>query len=167
MKNLKTKTSQIAAAFIIVLFAFSAASLFAAGKKTPPPPPSTLIISFDENFSQCDGCIDGTTTLAGAYSDKGSRHQDNMIVGQSPDGKHVYVTGTVTITGDSGGVLTTQYSGTIVFDGITNIAYISGTEYITGGTGMYTGANGRGAFEATIDFDTGNIVGAAAFNVSR
>ena len=152
-----------------MLFAFSAASLFAGGEKTTPPPPSTLIISFDEYFTgDClpgDNCIDGTTTLAGAFSDKGTRHQDNTVVSVSKDGLKVGVTGTVTITG-ANGVLTTQYTGTIVFDGTTNIAYITGTESITGGTGLYTGAGGRGMFEATIDFDTGNIVGAAEFHVS-
>jgi hypothetical protein len=171
MKNLKTKTWRTAAAFIIVLFAFSAASLFAGGDKTTsPPPPSTLIISFDENFTgSCEpgeNCIDGTTTLAGAFSDKGTRHQDNTVVGASKDGKKVFVTGTVTITG-ANGVLTTEYTGTIVFDGTTNIAYITGTESITGGTGIYADASGKGMFEATIDFDTGNIVGAASFHVNH
>ena len=123
-----------------------------------------LLISFDEYFTGAT-TIDGTTAMAGAFSDKGARHQDNTVLSMSSDGKRVVVTGTVRISG-SKGMLTTQYTGTIHFDGTTNIAYIEGTEYITGGTGAYAKAKGNGTFEATIDFDTGNIVGVAELNVN-
>jgi hypothetical protein len=141
----------LAASALIVCLAFTIASARADADKF-------LLISFDEAFTG-DTTIDGTTTLAGAFSDKGARHQDNTILSVSSDGTRVLVTGTVTITG-SKGVLTTQYTGTIQFDE-TNIAYIQGTEFITGGTGIYSGAQGSGTFEATLDFDTGNIRGVA------
>jgi hypothetical protein len=48
----------------------------------------------------------------------------------------------------------------------TNIAYIEGIESITGGTGAYAGAATKGTFEATIDFDTGNIVGVAELKLN-
>jgi len=115
---------------LIVCLAFTLASARADADKF-------LLISFDEAFTG-DTTIDGTTTVSGAFSDKGPRHQDNTILSVSSDGSQVLVTGTVTING-SKGILTTQYTGTIQFDA-TNIAYIRGTEFITGGTGIYAGA---------------------------
>ena len=143
----------LAVSALIAGLAFTVASARADADKF-------LLISFDEFFTG-DTTIDGTTTVSGAFSDKGARHQDNTILSVSTDGTQVVVTGTVTING-SKGILTTQYTGTIQFDA-TNIAYIRGTEVITGGTGLYAGAKGSGTFEATLDFDTGNIRGVAEF----
>ena len=117
-----------------------------------------LLISFDENFTG-NTTIDGTTTLAGAFSDKGPRHQDFTTI---QHGNVVTVTGTVHITG-SLGTLDTQFRGDIPAG--PNITRIEGIEHITGGTGVYAGARGNGTFEATIDFTTGNIVGVAELNV--
>jgi hypothetical protein len=156
MKNAKYYTPRIAAALIMLTcLTVSAVSVFAGPKNNAG---KDLIISFNEYFTG-PSTIDGTSVIAGAFSDKGSRHQDNTIVSQSADGSQVVVTGTVTINGTNG-VFTSQYTGTIYLNA-TNIAYIEGTESITGGTGAYTGAAGKGTFEATIDFDTGNIVGVA------
>lgn len=157
MNKPKLQTSRsarriLAASALIVCLAFTLASARADA--------GFLLISFDEAFTG-DTTIDGTTTLSGAFSDKGARHQDNTILSVSSDGTQVLVTGTVTISGGKG-ILTTQYTGTIQFDA-TNIAYIRGTEFITGGTGIYKGAQGNGTFEATLDFDTGNIRGVAEF----
>jgi hypothetical protein len=166
MKNTKLQNLGIAVASVLVCFSLGAGAARAGDDRHDDNDKDGkfLLISFDENFTACPGCIDGTTTLAGAFSDKGPRHQDNTVVSASSDGKQVVVTGTVRISG-SKGMLTTQYTGTIQFDGTTNIAYIEGTEYITGGTGAYAKAKGNGTFEATIDFDTGNIVGVAELNV--
>ena len=117
-----------------------------------------LLISFDENFTG-NTTIDGTTTLAGAFSDKGPRHQDFTT---TQHGNVVTVTGTVHITG-SLGTLDTQFRGDIPAG--PNITRIEGIEHITGGTGVYAGVRGNGTFEATIDFTTGNIVGVAELNV--
>jgi hypothetical protein len=175
MKNTRLKNLRIAVASVIICFSLGAGAAQAGDDRNSNSDKRSddgkfLLISFDENFSACPTCgpsqstIDGTTTLAGAFSDKGPRHQDNTVVSVSSDGKQVVVTGTVRISG-SKGMLTTQYTGTIQFDGTTNIAYIEGTEYITGGTGAYAKAKGNGTFEATIDFDTNNIVGVAELNV--
>ena len=117
-----------------------------------------LIVSFDENFTSAS-TIDGTTTLGGAFSDKGSRHEDFTT---SQHGNEVTVTGTVTIT-TAKGTLISKFTGEIPVG--SNPTYIEGVEFLTGGTGAYAKAKGSGTFEATIDFDTGNIVGIAEFSV--
>jgi hypothetical protein len=171
MKNTKIDILRIAAASLL-LASSALLALPASAADNQPENSKFVLISFDENFTNCapgeagPGCIDGTTTLAGAFSDKGSRHQDNTVVSASKDGKQVVVTGKVRISG-SKGILFTKYTGTIQFDGTTNIAYIEGTESITGGTGVYLGAAGKGTFEATIDFDTGNIVGVAELQLKK
>ena len=155
MKNTKLHTSRIAryikaaTAAVIVCFAFTAVSVRAEDSERP------LLISFDENFTS-NSTIDGTTTLAGAFSDKGSRHQDFTVTPENAN--EVIVTGTIHIT-TSNGTLTTQFTGEIPTGN--NPTFIEGTEYISGGTGIYAGASGKGTFEATIDFNTGNIVGVA------
>src|SRR4029077_11217393 len=121
---------------------------------------TNLLISFDENFTG-SSTIDGTTTLAGLFSDKGPRHQDFTT---TQNGNQVIVTGTINITG-SLGTLTTQFTGAIPVGN--NPTSIEGTEIITGGTGAYAHASGRGTFEATIDFSTGNIVGVAELNAKK
>jgi hypothetical protein len=118
-----------------------------------------LLISFDENFTS-NTTIDGSTTLAGAFSDLGTRHEDFTT---TQHGNEVIVTGTVNITG-SQGTLNTQFVGRIPANG-SNPNLIEGVESITSGTGIYAGARGRGTFEATIDFNTGNIVGVAELMV--
>jgi hypothetical protein len=166
MKNLKTCTSRIAAT-LLLLTGLALLALSASATDIKPENSKFVLISFDEYFSMCAGCIDGTTTLAGAFSDKGARHQDNTILSVSSDGKQVVVTGKVTISG-SQGTLYTQYTGTIQFDGTTSIAYIEGTEFILpGGTGAYANAQGKGTFEATIDFQTLNIVGVAELQLKN
>jgi hypothetical protein len=166
MKNLKTYTSRIAAT-LLLLTGLALLALPASATDIKPENSKFVLISFDEHFSTCPGCIDGTTTLAGAFSDKGARHQDNTVLSVSSDGKQVVVTGKVTISG-SQGTLYTQYTGTIQFDGTTSIAYIEGTEFILpGGTGAYANAQGKGTFEATIDFQTLNIVGVAELQLKN
>jgi len=118
-----------------------------------------LLISFDENFTG-ETTIDGTTTLAGAFSDNGARHQDFTT---TVHGNEVIVTGTVNITG-SLGTLNTQFTGAIPNNG-SNPNLIEGVESITSGTGIYAGARGHGTFEATVDFATLNIVGVAELKV--
>jgi hypothetical protein len=154
MKNRKIDLLRIAAA-LIVLLALTVTSGFAGPKNNSG---KDLIISFNEFFTG-PTTIDGTSVITGAFSDQGSRHQDNTIVSQSPDGTQVVVTGTVSING-ANGTFTSQYTGTIYLNA-TNLAHIDGIESITGGTGAYTGAVGKGTFEGTIDFGTGNIVGVA------
>jgi hypothetical protein len=168
MKNITqlilTKT-RLFAALTIACFSLGVTAAHAGNDNPGDDNSRFLLISFDEAFTG-QTTIDGTTTLAGAFSDKGPRHQDNTVLSVSSDGKQVVVTGTVRISG-SKGMLTTQYTGTIQFDGTTNIAYIEGTEFITGGTLVYAGAKGNGTFEATIDFDTGNIRGVAELKLKK
>ena len=118
-----------------------------------------LLISFDENFTG-DTTIDGTSTISGAFSDLGSRHEDFTTAQQ---GDEVIVTGTVTITGGQG-TLITQFVGAIPANG-DSPNYISGVESVVSGTGIYAGLHGKGTFEATLDFDTGNIVGVVELKV--
>src|ERR1700730_7432710 len=160
MKNTKLHTSRIArsiaaASAVILCIAFTASSARAEDDNRG----KLLLISFDENFTS-NSTIDGTTTLAGAFSDKGSRHQDFPVTPENHN--EVIVTGTIHITG-SKGTLTTKFTGEIPAG--SNPTFIEGTEYISGGTGIYAGAKGKGTFEATIDFDTGNIVGVAELKV--
>ena len=67
--------------------------------------------------------------------------------------------------------MTTRFTGTIYFDlatfDTTNLAYIEGTESITGGTGAYAHAKGNGTFEATIDYVTGAGIGVFEAKVRR
>ncbi|HWY41356.1 MAG TPA: hypothetical protein VNX27_11235 [Chthoniobacterales bacterium] len=65
MKNIKLKSLGISAVLVLAV-AFSTVSAFASS-------PKFLLISFDENFTS-DSTIDGTTALAGAFSDTGTRH---------------------------------------------------------------------------------------------
>lgn len=151
MKTNQLQNSRIARCItavsaVLICFAFTSISARADDVN--------LLISFDENFTS-GSTIDGTTTLAGVFSDKGSRHQDFTT---TQHGNEVIVTGTIHITG-SLGTLTTQFTGSIPVG--SNPTSIEGTEMITGGTGAYASASGKGTFEATIDFNTGIIVGVA------
>lgn len=123
-----------------------------------------LLISFDENFTGSN-TIDGTTALSGAYSDRGQRHEQFTA---KQDGNNYIIDGTVQITG-SKGTLTTHFTGVIPLDKVPTtpptIGYIEGTEFVVSGTGVYAKAKGKGTFEATIDFDSGNIVGGAELEV--
>ena len=107
--------------------------------------------------------LDGNVTLTGAISERGTRHEDFSVVSANSDFSQVVVSGTSTITTASG-TITTKFTGTIYFDnatfGSTHLAYIEGTESVTGGTGAYAGVAGKpGTFEATLDYVTGNVVG--------
>ena len=152
MKNIKLKSFKISAVLVLAV-AFSAASALADS-------PKFLMISFDENFTS-NSTIDGTTALAGAFSDTGTRHY-NFTTQQV--GNEVIVTGTILITA-SQGTINATFTGTIPANG-NNPNYIEGTETLTSGTGAYAGlSNAHGTFEATIDFSTGNIVGVGDFQV--
>jgi hypothetical protein len=152
MKNTKLISLRMSA-ILVLLVAFLATSAFADS-------PKFLMISFDENFTS-DSTIDGTTTLAGAFSDTGTRHY-NFTTQQI--GNQVVVTGTILITA-SQGTISAKFTGTIPANG-SNPNYIEGTETLTSGTGAYAGlSNAHGTFEATIDFSTGNIVGVGDFQV--
>src|ERR1700730_5651132 len=108
MKNTKLHTSRIArsiaaASAAILCIAFPASSARAEDDNGG----KLLLISFDENFTS-SSTIDGTTTLAGAFSDKGSRHQDFTVTPENAN--EVIVTGTVHIT-TTQGTLTTKFTG--------------------------------------------------------
>jgi hypothetical protein len=160
MKNTKLQNLGIAVASVLVCFSLGAGAAQAGDDRHDDNDKDGkfLLISFDENFTG-NSTIDGTTTLAGAFSDKGTRHQDFTT---TQNGNEVTVTGTIHIVGSKGN-LATQFTGVIPVG--SNPTYIEGTEYITGGTGVYAGARGKGTFEATIDFATGNIVGVAELKV--
>jgi hypothetical protein len=122
----------------------------------------SLLMSFNETFTS-NTTLDGSVTLTGAISVRGTRHEDFHVVHVNHDGSQVVVSGTSTITA-VGGTITTQFVGTIYFDNatfpVTQLAYVEGVESVTGGTGAYAGVTGRpGTFEATIDYTTGNGIG--------
>lgn len=154
MKNLK---SSIAAAFLV--FACCASLTLAADA---PPAAKDLLMSFNEKLTS-NSTLDGNVTLTGAISERGTRHEDFSVVSVNADGSQVVVSGTSTITTVSG-TISTKFTGTIYFDnatfGSTHLAYIEGTESVTGGTGAYAGVAGKpGTFEATLDYATGVVVG--------
>jgi hypothetical protein len=152
MKNTKLISLRMSA-ILLFLVGFLAASAFADS-------PKFLMISFDENFTS-NSTIDGTTALAGAFSDKGTRHY-NFTTQQV--GNEVVVKGTILITA-SQGTISATFTGTIPANG-SNPNYIEGTETLTSGTGAYASlSNAHGTFDATIDFSTGNIVGVGEFQV--
>ena len=141
-------------AILLLLVASLATSAFADS-------PKFLMISFDENFTS-DSTIDGTTALAGAFSDKGTRHY-NFTTQQI--GNQVVVTGTILITA-SQGTISAKFTGTIPANG-SNPNYIEGhRDAYKRHRSTYAGlSNAHGTFEATIDFSTGNIVGVGDFQV--
>src|ERR1700737_3202561 len=123
MKNIKLSLLGITVAFV-VLAALTASSTPAGDKNSEDS--RELIVSFDENFTS-NSPIDGTTALAGAFSDTGTRHY-NFTTRQSGD--EVIVTGTIVITATKG-TLTAKFTGSIPANG-SNPNYIEGVEYFTG-----------------------------------
>lgn len=124
------------------------------------------IVSFTEHFTSFDGTkgsLDGKVFLAGQYNDTGTRHEDFTVIGQNQDGSEVFITITGKITA-SQGTMSLIATGTIHFTS-GKIAYVEGPETITGGTGAYANARGKGSFVCTQD-SAGNpdqIVG--TFNI--
>jgi hypothetical protein len=112
------------------------------------------LVSFTEYFTGFDGTkgsLDGLVVLAGKYNDRGTRHEDFTVVGANADGSEVYITVTGKIT-TSQGTMSLAANGTIHFVS-DEFAYIEGSESITGGTGAYANANGKGSFVASQDGD--------------
>ena len=157
MKNL---TSRIAATFLVFVCCASS-SVMAADP--PPGSAKNLLMSFNEYLSQTGPALDGNVTLTGAISERGTRHEDFSVVSANKDNSQVVVSGTSLITTASG-TISTKFTGTIYFDNATfnstALAYIEGTESVTGGTGAYANVSGKpGTFEATLDYANGNVLG--------
>lgn len=146
------------------LLAFLTITCFALGLAGAQADDHSLLMSFNEYLCPMENCnsLDGNITLTGAFSERGTRHEDFAVIHVNNDGSQVVVAGTSTITTASG-TMTTQWRGTIYFDNATFdstlLAYIEGTESVTGGTGAYAGATGHGSFEATLDYTNGNVLG--------
>jgi hypothetical protein len=117
-------------------------------------PSHSLVMSFNETLITST-TLAGPATLTGAVSARGTRGQVFVITGQNTDGSVIYLTGTSIIT-TTGGTMTSSLIGAIHLDPATfpttQLAYLEGLEYITVGTGVYAGARGIGAFEATLDY---------------
>lgn len=149
------------------LLAFLTITCFALGFTGAQASDNSLLMSFNETLTS-DSTLDGNITLTGAFSERGTRHEDFAVIHVNHDGSQVVVAGTSTITTASG-TMTTQWRGTIYFDNATFdstfLAYIEGTESVTGGTGPYAGATGHGTFEATLDYTNGNVLGVFEANV--
>ena len=126
MKSYLYTAALVAALFVSAGLASSTASAPADARNVRE---SELVVSFDEAFTG-DSTIDGETTLAGAYNDKGSRHQD-FTVRQS--GNIVQVSGTITIT-TSHGTLISEFAGQL--SATNNPTFIEGVETLTGGPGF-------------------------------
>ena len=147
MKNL---ISLIAATFLVLACCASLTVTAAT-----PPAAKDLVMSFNESFTS-GSTLDGAITLTGAISERGTRHEDFSVISVNSDGSQVVVAGTSTITTASG-TISTKFTGTIYFDnatfGSTHLAYVEGTESVTGGTGAYAAVVGKpGTFAATIDY---------------
>jgi hypothetical protein len=154
---MKKLTSFIAAASLAL-----AVCAFSPVTAATPPAANDLLMSFNETLDS-PSTLDGNVTLTGAISERGTRHEDFSVVSVNSDGSQVVVSGTSTITTASG-TITTKWTGTIYFDNATFnstlLAYIQGTEAVTGGTGAYAGVVGKpGTFEATLDYTNGNVLG--------
>jgi hypothetical protein len=154
MKNLK---SLMAAASL--MFACCASFTLAADA---PPAAKDILMSFNETLTS-NSTLDGNVTLTGGISERGTRHEDFSVVSVNADGSQVVVAGTSLITTASG-TISTKWQGTIYFDnatfGSTLLAYIQGTESVTGGTGAYAAVVGKpGTFEATLDYTNGGVLG--------
>ncbi len=120
-----------------------------------------VVISFDENFTG-NNTIDGTFTVGGVFSDKGTRHEDFTV---TVVGNQAIVTGTLSCVGALG-TLREQFFGTI--DDVTQTkTYMTGTGTFTGGTGVYSGLAGNATFTLTIDFQSGNLVGVTTGRVRK
>ena len=168
MNNPKLQTSRfarriLAVSSLIVCFAFTLASARAEAEKF-------LLVSFEENvvfdMNTGTGTLDGKATFAGAFNDRCTRHEDFHVVSVSKDGSDVNIAGTSTFFGmNAGDTLTTSFTGTIHFSADPAISYVEGVEKITGGTGNYAGARGKGTFEATQDF-AGNYQVVGVFEVN-
>jgi hypothetical protein len=162
MKNIK-RNSRAITATVALLVALTVTSVFAgSGGNVPPPAAKDILMSFNETLDS-SSTLDGSVALTGAISDRGTRHEDFSVVSANNDGSQVVVSGTSTIT-TANGTITTKWTGTIYFDNATFnstlLAYIEGTESVTGGTGAYAGVTGKpGTFEATLDYTNGNVVG--------
>ena len=110
------------------------------------------LVSFTEYFTGFDGTkgsLDGNVVLAGKYNDSGVRHEDFTVVGANADGSEVYITVTGKIT-TSLGTMSLAANGTIHFVS-GEFAFVEGSESITGGTGAYEKASGKGSFIASQD----------------
>jgi len=162
MKNITT--TFITRTRLLAVLAITFLSLGLAGAQADD---HSLLMSFNETLTS-DSTLDGNITLTGAFSERGTRHEDFAVIHVNHDGSQVVVAGTSTITTASG-TMTTQWRGTIYFDNATFdstlLAYIEGTESVTGGTGPYAGATGHGTFEATLDYSNGAVLGVFEANV--
>jgi len=162
MKNITT--TFITRTRLLAVLAITFLSLGLAGAQADD---HSLLMSFNETLTS-DSTLDGNITLTGAFSERGTRHEDFAVIHVNHDGSQVDVAGTSTITTASG-TMTTQWRGTIYFDNATFdstlLAYIEGTESVTGGTGPYAGATGHGTFEATLDYSNGAVLGVFEANV--
>jgi hypothetical protein len=154
---MKKLTSVIAAASLAL-----AVCVFSTGTAAAAPAAKDILMSFNETLDS-QTTLDGNVTLTGAISERGTRHEDFSVVSVNKDGSEVVVAGTSLITTASG-TISTKWTGTIYFDNATFnstlLAYIEGTESVTGGTGAYAGVVGKpGTFEATLDYTNGNVLG--------
>lgn len=173
MKTIKTYTTKItAAAIVLTCLIFSAATILAGDPK--PDTPKFLLVSFEENVTSFDmmtgaGTLDGKATFAGAFNDRCTRHEDFHVVSADKNG-NPNIAGTSTFTGMNG-TLTTSFTGTIYFSADPYLSYVEGVESITGGTGVYAGAGGKGTFEATQDQNPATtpygVVGVFEVNVKK
>ena len=173
MNNQQIKTSRIARR-ILAAFALSACLAFTLVSARADTE-KFLLVSFQENVMfnphTGTGTLDGKATFAGTFYDRCTRHEDFHVVSVNNDGTQVVIAGTSTFYGmNAGDTLTTSFTGTIHFssDQTQAISYVEGVENITGGTGVYLGALGKGTFEATQDFAaTPKVVGVFEVRVKK
>jgi len=119
-----------------------------------------ILISWNLMFTS-NTTAAGTSTIAGAFADEGTRDEKFTV---NVQGDHAIVTGTIVIHATQGD-LTEQFVGTIPLG--PNPTQIEGSGMFTGGTGAYAGVTGRATFEGTINFATGKLVGVTEGKVRR
>jgi len=160
MKNITTtfitRTRLLAFLTILALSSFAVAGPVTSDDLRGP---NAILISWNLDFTS-NTTADGTSTIAGAFSDEGTRHED-FTVTIKPNGE-VIVSGTIVIHATQGD-LTEQFTGRIP-PGDDPITLIEGSGFFTGGTGAYAGLSGHATFEGTIDFATGKLVGVTEGN---
>ncbi len=151
------KNSYTRALLTIVGFAglIAISNMAAADERNSDRPnEKSILISWVMDFTS-NTTADGTSTIAGAFSDETSRHED-FTVSVNSSRTEATVTGTILLHGTKGD-LTEQFTGRIPLGPTPTL--IEGNGIFTGGTGAYAGVTGRATFEGTIDFATGHLVG--------
>ncbi len=155
MKNISSRRITAVAAIMLGALAVIPVSL-RADERPNRDSKSYQVVSFDERITSFDGMngtLAGDVVLAGKFNDKGTRQEQFKVISASNDGSTAVIEGTGTIT-TAHGMINLRFTGTIHFVS-KGFYYVEGPEIITGGTGAFATARGKGSFVATQDNTNG------------